>query len=35
MAQFGPYGYLLAGALVVGVLGLVLTEIDRRRRRSH
>jgi hypothetical protein len=32
MAALGPYGYLLTGALVIGVVGLILTEIDRRRR---
>jgi hypothetical protein len=32
MAAYGAYGYLLAGALAVGLVGLVLSEIDKRRR---
>ena len=28
---FGPYGYLLTGAVVVGIVGLILTEVDKRR----
>lgn len=32
MGAYGAYGYLLAGALVVGLVGLLLSEIDKRRR---
>jgi hypothetical protein len=30
-AVFGPYGYLLAGALVVGIVGLILTGVVKRK----
>jgi len=33
MAAFGAYGYILLGALGVGVVGLVLSVIENRQRR--
>jgi hypothetical protein len=35
MAAYGPYGYLLAGALVVAVVGLILAVIENRFRRPE
>ena len=32
---FGAYGYLLAGALVVGIIGLIVSIVEQKRRRSH
>jgi hypothetical protein len=35
MSSFGPYGYLLFGALVVGVVCLIISEIDKHRKKPH
>lgn len=31
MGNFGPYGYVVFGALIAACIGLALTEIERRR----
>jgi hypothetical protein len=33
MAAYGPYGYLLVGAMAVGIVGLILAVIENRFRR--
>lgn len=35
MGQFGAYGYLAIGGVVVGIVCLVLSIINERRRKSH
>jgi hypothetical protein len=35
MNQLGAYGPILAGALIVGVLGVVVSIIEQKRRRSR
>lgn len=35
MAAFGAYGYILAGALVLSVIGLILSIIEQKHRRQQ
>lgn len=35
VAAFGAYGYLLTGALVIALVGVIASIIEQKRRKSH